>query len=277
MSWSTEPPFPFAGVISPPLPGRLAKPRKSGVTMILDKGLGVNATADVLSTGAAYIDYWKLTFGTSYFYPELVLREKIGLLTKAGIPIYPGGTFLEVAVWQDALAPFLDRCVALGFTAMEVSDGTVPLSAATRRQAISMSLDRGLTVLTEVGKKDPSEKQSYQLIHEEIEADVAAGAAYVTIEGRESGLSVGIYNDQGGIQEEVVAGILDGVSDPEVVLWEAPQRSQQDWLIRHFGPNVNLANIPPGEVVALEALRGGLRSDTLRPCLDPSWSSPKER
>ena len=277
MSWSTEPPYPFRGVITPPLPGRLAKPRQKGVTMILDKGLGVSATADVLSTGAAYIDYWKLTFGTSYFYPELVLREKIGLLNGAGIPIYPGGTFLEVAIWQGAMEPFLDRCVALGFTAMEVSDGTVPLTPEQRRAAIQASLQRGLAVLTEVGKKDPRDKQSFQLLHDEIRADLAAGAAYVTIEGRESGTGVGIFNDQGGIQEEVVEGILGGVERPEVVLWEAPQRSQQDWLIRHFGPNVNLANIPPGETVALEALRAGLRSDTLRPCLDPSWSVPKER
>ena len=46
------------------------------------------------------------------------------------------------------------------------------------------------------------------------------------------------------------------------VVWEAPNKSQQTMFIKLIGANVNLGNIAPGEVVALEALRCGMRGDT---------------
>jgi len=45
-------------------------------------------------------------------------------------------------------------------------------------------------------------------------------------------------------------------------LWEAPRKEQQVALLHAFGPQVNLGNIPAQDVLALEAMRRGLRSDT---------------
>lgn len=269
-------PMPFDGIISPPLMGRRAKPRRIGVTMIIDKGLGLGATEDLFELGAPYIDYWKLPFGTAHFYREDILRRKIDLCTQKGITVYPGGTYLEVAVLQGTVEPFLDRCKELGFTAIEVSDGTVPLTPMERRSAIIQAKLRGFHVVSEVGKKDPNTKLSYPMVHRAIEEDLAAGVEHIIVEGRESGTNVGIYNEKGAIQEDELTKIVNGVKDLSVLLWEAPLKSQQEELIIRFGPNVNLGNIPTGEVMALEALRNGLRGDTLKHCLPGGTESSSE-
>jgi phosphosulfolactate synthase len=162
---------------------------------------------------------------------------------------------------------FLDRCREIGFTAVEVSDGTIPLDPVERREIILAARAEGFRVLSEVGKKDPHTRLTAQQIHRAIEEDLTAGAERIIVEGRESGRSVGVYNDKGAIQEDELAKILSGVSDPRTVIWEAPLKSQQEEFILRFGPNVNLGNIPPAEVLALEALRRGLRGDTLRAVL----------
>lgn len=238
--------------------------------MIIDKGLGVNGTEDLLDLAAPYIDYWKLPFGTSYFYSEQVLRRKIAVIRERGLDVYPGGTFLEIAIIQNALEAYLDRSGELGYTAIEVSDGTVPLTPLERRNAIIQAKLRGFKVISEVGKKDPSMKLSYQQIHRDIEEDLAAGVEHILVEGRESGKNVGIYGAMGEIQEDELTKIVNGVRDLDVLIWEAPMKPQQEELIVRFGPNVNLGNIPPTEVMALEALRSGMRGDILRRCLADS-------
>jgi phosphosulfolactate synthase len=147
---------------------------------------------------------------------------------------------------------------------IEVSDGTVEISPAQRQRAIQLALDAGFQVITEVGKKegclplDPAEAL------EQIHADLEAGALKVIVEGRESGTGVGIYNTAGKVKADDLEQLVAGLQDPLVLMWEAPLKSQQEALILRFGPNVNLGNIPPGEALALEALRCGLRGDTLR-------------
>jgi phosphosulfolactate synthase len=61
-----------------------------------------------------------------------------------------------------------------------------------------------------------------------------------------------------------VEAIIKGVKDLTQLEWEAPIKNQQQFLILRFGPNVNLGNIPPEDILALEALRQGLRGDTLK-------------
>ena len=254
----------WEGVFSMPCPGRSAKPRQTGLTMVIDKGVGRARLEDLVRLAGDYIDIFKLTFGTSAFYGRDELKGKNEVLTRAGIDVMPGGTFFEVAVWQKALPAYFERARALGFSAIEISDGTIELDRSTRRQAIRRALDSGFKVITEVGKKDPAEAPSIEVIHELIGEDLAHGAFKVIIEAREAGRGVGIFDAEGKTRTGEIDRILAGVREQDRLIWEAPLKSQQQDLILRFGVNVNLGNIPPDEVLALEALRQGLRGDTMK-------------
>ena len=147
----------FDGVFEMPVPGRTVKPRKEGLTMIIDKGLGLNGTQDLLDSAADYIDFIKLTFGTSAFLDLDYTAEKVEMVKDYDIWICPGGTFLEVSVWQNAYPKYLKRCKELGFNAIEVSDGTIEIDLKTRADCIMRAVDLGFMVVSEVGKKDPDD------------------------------------------------------------------------------------------------------------------------
>ncbi|ARU63043.1 phosphosulfolactate synthase [Tumebacillus avium] len=252
-------------ILRDPLPGRLAKPRTtSGLTMLIDTGLGLQETGDLVELAGPYIDYVKLGFGTSKLYPVHVLRDKIELLQANQIEIYPGGTFLEAAVLQNRWHQFLERCLVLGFRTVEVSDGTIPLSQQKREEIIRHANAEGLKVITEVGKKEDGLHLPVETQLEMIEADLAAGAFKVILEGRESGKSVGMFAQDGSIRQDDFDALTSQVKNLDQLIWEAPLKSQQEELIKKFGPNVNFGNINPRDTIALEALRVGLRSDTLR-------------
>lgn len=254
----------YAGVIRPPLTGRARKPRSEGQTMVIDKGLGLAQTRALLEMAGEYIDFMKLGFGTAALYPERLLREKVALLRGAGVEPYPGGTFFEVAVIQGRLEAYLAATWELGFRTVEVSDGTIDLSPQERERAIRTARAFGFTVITEVGKKDGAQELDPVWARAQIEADLAAGAARVILEGRESGKGVGLYDRDGRLKPGVLEQLASGLPDLSAVMWEAPLKAQQQELIARFGANVNLGNVPPDEVIALEALRRGLRGDTLR-------------
>ena len=251
-------------VFEMPVSGRTKKPRKSGFTMVIDKSLGIGQTEDLMDLAAEWIDDIKLTFGTSAFYTEDVLRRKNEIIRAHGVEVMPGGTFLEVAIWQGRTPEYLKRAKELGFTMIEVSDGTIEVSADQRKDIIKRALDAGFKVISEVGKKDPDEKIATEVMHEEIAADLALGVYKVIVEAREAGKGVGIYDKDGKVKEDEIDSIVCDVKDPNDLVWEAPLKNQQQHLILRFGCNVNLGNVPPEEILALEALRQGLRGDTLK-------------
>ena len=177
-----------------------------------------------------------------------------------------------MALWQKRYPEYLNRCKELGFNAIEVSDGTIEYDLETRRDCIKRAVDMGFRVLTEVGKKAPTEKVALDLMHKEIASDLECGAFKVIVEAREAGKGVGIFDADGKVKDDEIDGIVAGVDDPTKLEWEAPLKSQQQHLILRFGPNVNLGNVPPGDILALEALRSGLRGDTLK----KAWEANKE-
>ena len=254
----------WENVLRPPIEGRSRKPRQTGITMVIDKGLGIEATKDLIQLGGEFIDIIKLTFGTSAFYDEDLLKEKNRLITSAGIDVMPGGTFLEVAVWKNVYDEYLKRAKELGFTAIEVSDGTIEMDLHERKEIIHKAIASGFKVISEVGKKDPNEKIAVEFMYEEINSDLKEGAFKVIVEAREAGRGVGIYDKDGKVKEDEVDRIISGIEDVNSLIWEAPNKNQQQYLIFKFGINVNLGNIPPEEILALEALRQGLRGDTLK-------------
>lgn len=254
----------WEGVIELPVRDRLPKPRERGWTMVIDKGLGLHAIDDLMQVAAPAIDVVKLTFGTSAFFARDLLREKVRTITAHGVSCMPGGTLQEVAVWQGALDRYLERARELGFDAIEVSDGTIEMDARTRAETIGKAVKAGFRVLSEVGKKDPNDAQPMAVLAHTVEADLNHGAFMVIMEAREAGKGVGIYDASGLPKEAEIDAFLQDVHDPSRILWEAPLAPQQCYLVLRFGPNVNLGNVLPDDILALEALRCGLWSDTLK-------------
>ncbi|CAN7709789.1 phosphosulfolactate synthase [Paenibacillus sp. LjRoot56] len=249
-------------VLADPTGKRQLKPRTLGKTMVMDKGLGMLAFQDLLQTSSSHVDMIKLGFGTSPLYPQSVLRSKINLAKENNILIYPGGTFLEVAVTQNAVDSFFDMILALGFNGVEISDGTIQMDRRQRNKLITRGLDEGLEVVTEYGKKGWGSSIELTELIDTVLIDSELGASLVTIEARESGMGVGIFDGEGKCKDEELHSVLASISGHKL-LWEAPQKSQQVHLINSLGPDIHLGNISPDEVIALEALRRGLRSDTL--------------
>jgi len=255
--------------VFPRLDERSCKPRSAGVTMMIDKGLGPRATADLLDLAGDYVDHWKLSFGTSALMNETVLRDKVAMVRERQVLVYPGGTLTEFAIVQGVCQEYLQRARALGFNGVEISDGTIDLAPAARRDAMACALDLGLTVVSEVGKKDPRRQPTPEALAAQAVADIETGASWVILEARESGQGVGVYGADGNVLsrdvDTLVAG-LDGCLDR--LIWEAPLKSQQEYFILRFGPDVSFGNIQPGDLLALEALRAGLRFETLRPLVE---------
>ena len=239
------------------VPPRARKPRRAGLTHVLDKGLPVADTARLLDVCGAYVDVWKFGWGTAYLDPGLA--DKLVLLREHDVLGCTGGTLLEVAWHQGAVRPFLDWAGELGFPCVEVSSGVAPIGAADKRELIGTAAAR-FVVLAEIGSKDPSAEVSPTAWAAAAAADRAAGATWVVTEGRESG-TVGLFSADGEVRTDVAAAVVDAIG-PDAVVFEAPRKEQQAWLMRRFGPDVSLGNIPPAETLGVEALRLGLRADT---------------
>lgn len=240
------------------------KPRKTGCTMVMDVGKGLQETQSILQACANYIDHWKFGFGTSAFMDKALLQEKLQLLAAHNILTFPGGTLLEVALLTQHCRVYMTHAKALGFSAVEISDGTLPIPRFRRKRIIECALNAGLIPITEVGKKDPKRQPTPEQQAEEVLEDLEWGAAWVIIEGRESGHSVGVFDESGNVDEFEVDIIIEIIGDKlDSLIWEAPLKSQQAFFIEKFGANVGLGNIPIDQVLAVEALRNGLRFDTL--------------
>ncbi|TCL62109.1 phosphosulfolactate synthase [Hydrogenispora ethanolica] len=247
--------------VQPPRSGRAAKPRQTGITMLLDKGLSLADTRALLELSSPFIDLIKLSFGTTALYPPEILKQKIALAAEYQVALYPGGTFFELHYWQGESGRYFNQLRRLGLHWVEISDGSIDLPMNERSKAISEAREAGLEVITEVGKKSLLRQPDEAVLAAQAERDLEQGARWVIVEARESGHGVGIYDEQGKIVPEKLS-LLAQALPPQRVIWEAPLKNQQAELINQFGPNVNLGNIPPSESMALEALRLGLRSDT---------------
>jgi len=239
------------------LPTRTAKPRRRGITHVLDNGLPVSQVAPLLGVCGDYVDVWKLGWGTAYLDPGLA--DKLTLLAEHGVLACAGGTLLEVAWQQGAVEAYLDWAAQVGFPCVEVSRGVAEMSLADKQAIVERAAERFI-VLAEVGSKDPLAEVGAQAWAGEAAGDLQAGATWIVTEGRESG-TVGLFTAGGEVRDDVVRAVVAAVGVGTTV-FEAPRKEQQAWLIRRFGPDVNLANIAPADALGVEALRLGLRADT---------------
>ncbi len=224
---------------------------------MIDGGLPLPEVRAILDSAASFIDLWKFGWGSAYL--DAGLDAKLRLLRRHDVIASPGGTLLELAALQGRAEECLDWAAACGFRQVEVSDGLGLLGKDAKADLIRQA-GASFTVVSEVGMKDPTSVLTPATWVELARADLDAGATAVLTEGRESG-AVGLYTSDGSVRCDVVDALLDHVG-AEHLVFEAPHRHQQAWLIRRVGPEVNLANVAPRDAIGLEALRLGLRADT---------------
>ena len=240
------------------LPQRSAKPRLDGLTHVLDKGLSLVGLESLIQTAHASIDIIKLGWGTAYVSDGV--KAKVALSRSAGIHVCPGGTLLEICERQHRVPDYIRWMQRLGVTHVEVSNGALEMPTERKRQLIRM-LAQDFIVLSECGSKNPRAEVVAQDWVAEMTGDLAAGASLLIAEARESG-TVGLYQPNGEVRVELVEALVRELP-VERIIFEAPRKDQQAWFIRRLGPQASLGNIPADEVIALETLRLGLRSDTL--------------
>jgi phosphosulfolactate synthase len=225
--------------------------------MAMDKGLSIRQTEDFLDMCADHIDIVKLGWATSFVTPKLT--EKLKVYKDAGIPTYFGGTLFEAFVIRNQFEDYRKVLDTFDMTFAEVSDGSIEMDHGIKCEYIEKLSDQ-VTVLSEVGSKD-AEKiiPPYKWISL-MQTELDAGAWKVIGEAREGG-NVGLFRSSGEVRSGLVEEILTKIPF-EKIIWEAPQKSQQVWFIKLLGPNVNLGNIAPNEIIPLETIRLGLRGDT---------------
>jgi phosphosulfolactate synthase len=241
------------------LPDRTVKPRQDGVTHVLDKGLSVAEVDGMIEVAGASVDIVKLGWGTALATGNL--EPKLERYRDHGIPVVLGGTLTELAIARDRLDELIAWAHDLGLGHFEISDGTIALDHGHKLELIGR-LREEFTVLSEVGSKDDTGAITppYRWV-EQMHSELEAGAWKVIAEGREAG-TAGIFRPTEEVREGLIDEIVHGI-DSRRIMFDAPRKHQQVWFVRRFGPDVNLSNIAPDDVLALETLRLGLRSDTL--------------
>ena len=244
------------------VPARPGKPREVGITHVIDKGLNLRDIEGLFDTGGQFVDIVKFGWGTSYVTNNL--EKKIALYRSFETPVVCGGTLFEAVYGRGRIDDFKAWLVEHRFSHVEISDGTLEIPREEKLELIA-DFARDFTVLSEVGSKDSEVVYApYQWVAW-IKEELAAGAWKVITEGREGG-TAGIFRSDGDMRTGLIDEIAHEVAIDDV-LFEAPTKSSQAWFVKHFGPNVNLGNIPPDEVIAVETLRLGLRGDTLKEVL----------
>jgi phosphosulfolactate synthase len=244
------------------LPRRSPKPRTSGLTHVLDKGLNLREIEGLFDTAGDFVDVVKLGWGTSYVTRNL--EKKIALYRSFDTPVVCGGTLFEAVVARDKLDEYKRWLSEQRFSHVEISDGTIELPRERKLELIA-DFAQDFVVMSEVGSKDADVNYAPYLWVEWSREELDAGAWKVITESRESG-TAGIFRPTG----ELRTGLVDELAhelDVGDLIFEAPAKEAQAWFVKHFGPDVNLGNIPPEEVIPLETLRLGLRSDTLKEVL----------
>ena len=244
------------------VPARPGKPRQTGLTHVIDKGMHTRDIEGMFDTAGAFVDIVKLGWGTSYVTNNL--EKKIALYRHFDTPVVCGGTLFEAVYARGKLAEFKAWLVEHRFAHVEISDGTIEIPRDEKLELIA-EFARDFTVLSEVGSKDAEVNFAPYLWVQWIGEELEAGAWKVITESREGG-TAGIFRPTGEMRTGLVDEIAHSI-DYHDVIFEAPAKNAQAWFVRHFGPEVNLGNIAPEEVIPLETLRLGLRGDTLKEIL----------
>src|SRR5437762_8270663 len=244
------------------VPARPGKPRDVGLTHVMDKGLNLRDIEGMFDTGGAFVDIVKFGWGASYVTNKL--EKKSALYRNFETPVVCGGTLFEAVYARDRIDEFKSWLQEHRFSHVEISDGTLDIPRDEKLELIA-DFARDFVVLSEVGSKDSDVVYALYQWVQWVKEERDAGAWKVITEAREGG-TAGIFRKDGDMRTGLIDEIAHEIDFHDLV-WEAPTKSSQAWFVQHFGPDVNLGNIPPDEVIPLETLRLGLRGDTLKEVL----------
>jgi len=237
---------------------RASKPRKTGLTIVRDCGMGLNQAEDLVRVGGDFIDIIKIEHGTEALYDKIFIKEKINLYQAQNIDTMAGESNLEIAIWNKIHDEYLKKTKDLGFSIMGIPSGTIAMRRKIREDVIKKSIQNGFKVITIAGKQHQEEALTFPLVFQLISEDLKKGAHKVLIKAEEYRNGFGICDKEGNIIKKHVLHFLEGIDDPDTLIWEAPLRNQQQDLIFHLGLNVSLDGISGDDVLLLEALRQGL-------------------
>ena len=241
----------------PYLPQRADKPRESGLTMMMDKGISLREAENFCDAAADFTDIVKFGFGTAVIAQNL--KEKIKVYKQANIRVYFGGTLFELFLIRGKFDEFRKLIDTYHLDIVEISDGSMNIPHNEKLEYIR-NLSKQVTVVSEVGYKVSGVVIPTEKWVDMMKTELEAGAWKVIAEARESG-TIGIFNADGSANATLICDIIHDI-DKNKVLWEAPNKNQQAYFVKLLGANVNLGNIATNEVIALETLRLGLRGDT---------------
>jgi phosphosulfolactate synthase len=253
-------------------------PKKFGTVMVIEKEFGPSGARDWAGMAKSVADIVKVTFGTAALYDEKLLKEKIAVYNEAGISTMIGGTLTEVAILnaggytKSELKGYLAYAKGLGFTHLEFSDGSIFIPDGDRGQLIKMVKDAGFRVISEVGKKDPKKDALITKSHriDLMKRDLESGSEMVIIEARESGKGIGVMGKGGEVMFDELDAIISAVGLENTMI-EAPDKGQQQNIYMHYGPEANIGNVQPRDILSVGALRSGLRGDTISSLRLESW------
>ena len=242
----------------PNIPKRPEKPRKKGLTMVMDKGLSTQEAEALVASSKDFIDIVKFGFGTALVSKNL--KSKIKLYKQNGIKVYLGGTLFEAFIIRDMFNDYCDFVTSLELDTVEISDGSIKMDHKQKCDYINILANKKITVFSEVGYKSSNKIMAPSKWIKLMQKEIEAGSWKVIAEARESG-NVGLYRSGGEVRSDLIEEILTKIPK-EKILWEAPKKQQQVFFIKLLGANVNLGNIGTNDVIPLECLRLGLRGDT---------------
>ena len=238
------------------LPVLPPKPRKDSMLLMSETGIPLRATEDLLEIAAPLIDYAKITdhVGLADRLSTKWLKRKIALYNAHDVQVVPGGIPFQIAVMQNKTLDYLQAVRDVGFCGVEMSEDTMePMETGYREELIARALGMGLTVMTEMGRKNLDVAFDVDAICAQILRDIELGVSKVYLESSE-------------IQELFKAdpSALDriaGLGKNEFLLFELGLIEAQEkaaWLVERYGTQINFASVSPADVVAVDAIRRGI-------------------
>ena len=233
------------------LPGRPAKPRDTGLTLVADKGLGPHAVEDLLALSADSIDWVKVASASARLYRPEALAAKTARYRSAGIDVLLAGDFLELAVVRGVVDQVYAQAAELGFTAVEVASAQTVLSLRDKCELVRRAAAHGLLAFAEVGRKGGGPRPEAAPLVRAAEALLEAGAARIVLQGE------GLLEDVAEIAADVLHAFAARV-DLERTVVQAKTARAQVWLVETFGPHVSV-DVDADSVAVMELLRRGAR------------------
>jgi len=238
-------------------PSRSVKPRADGLTIAIDgmdSGyLGPNAQEDLLATAAEYVDFVKIGWVLGALQSFDALAAKVARYQAAGVEPFPGGVLLEMATVQDCVGATLQAARAVGYRWVEVSCSLVALSIDERIGLVRRARDAGFHVLGEVGEKGATTTTTVETWAREAARYLENGADYVILESERL---------DPFLRTGSLTTLISALPEPRRLIWEIPygyplaRISEMAWvLVRDLGPNVNVANVEPHHLLAVESIR----------------------